>query len=230
VTEFKQILSKVRSRGHWTVTIRPSHFRKDRVPDISSLTPLLDKIVVQLRGWDFPHIDHREAPAIGIDSIEHSFDWEHNKGAWRFYQSGQFFYVFAIALDWRDESRWWPADQNWKPGTLLGIGDVIFQYAEILEFASRLALTEAGDESMHISVEVGPLAGRYLYMDTNRNRWPIDLHRASIDGFPFTTTIEKSRLLAEHTNIAFSAALELFKRFGWATSIDIIKDWYGKRG
>lgn len=225
------LLTKVRSRGYWQIAIRPLAFEPRRVPDILDLEPILTKCVVRLRGWDFPHIDWRTRTQVDIDWIGQESDIDLHKGIWRFYQSGQFIYNLAMSIDWRDESNFWPSDAGWKPMTSLGVGDTLFTFAEIFEFASQLALTDAGDEDMRIDVKMGNVQGRELYVDSHRARWPFrDAHRATLQEYPFSLTKARSDLVANHLSYAIESAQEFFKRFGWEASAEVLKGWYDKRG
>ena len=56
------VLNKIRSRGYWRVVIRPTTFQEHRVPRYADLFPIIEKNSVQLRGWDYPHIDRSQPP------------------------------------------------------------------------------------------------------------------------------------------------------------------------
>jgi len=171
-------------------------------------------------------LDEPTALHIDIDWIGQEFEWQHYISSWRFYQSGQFTHISGMPVDWRDQSHFWPADEQWRPGAWLGVGDTIFTLTEVFEFAARLALSDAGDEQMHISVTVGNLRERLLYVDT-QGRWPFIYrpYQASIEKFPYSVELTRSDLVAEPRDLALQAAIELFKRFGWDTTIDILRDW-----
>lgn len=225
------LLAKIRGRGFWEAVIRPAFYEKTRIEDISDLEPLLQKHVVRLRGWDFPHFDHRTPTHIDRNWIGQQYDWEHNKAIWRFYQSGQFAHVWSLSLDWRDESSIRPAEEGWAPGNLLGVGDTIFTFSEILQLASRLCLSEAGDDAMTIKIALHHLDGRRLYMDSHRSRWPFtQAYVASLDSYSFFESVSRDDLAANPSEIALAYSQELFNRFGWSPSMDLLRDWLGKRG
>ncbi len=220
-----KLLEKIRSRGYWLVVIRPVRFVEKRIPDISLLYPILQKTYVRLRGWDFPHLEPPNATHIDMDWIGQELEWQHLLSSWQFYQSGQFIHISGIPIDWRDQSSFWPADGEWKPGVLLGIGETIYRFTEICEFAARLSLSEAGDELMHIDIIADNLKGRVLYVD-NQRRWPFDFpYRASIEKYPHSIELSRSDLVARPKDIALQAVNEFFKRFGWNTTIDMLRDW-----
>lgn len=199
-----QLLEKIRSRGYWKVIVRPSVFERDKIPDISSLWSILEKAVVRMRGWDFPHLEYTEECHIDLDWIGQEYEWEHHKSAWRFYQSGQFVHIHAIRLDWRDESSIWPADDAWKPGELLGVGDTIFTMREVMKLASGLALSEAGGSQMHIKIVACNIEGRFLYVDS-KNRWPFDRsYSCGLEEFPQEFRVSGEEIVAQHRELALT--------------------------
>jgi len=213
------LLEKIKSKGHWQVVIRPLTFKKTRILEIKNLLPLLEKTSVQFRGWDFPHID-RDAPERGLDWIGQECDWDDILEMWRFYQSGQFVHISGVRYDWRDLSKWF---RGKNPGPVLGIGDTVFRFTEIFEFAARLAFTEAGDDQMHIDISLKGLRGRALWVDSP-NRMPVrQTYTASIDEFPYSIDLSRTRLIAEARELALQPANELFQRFGWEPSLESLR-------
>lgn len=218
---------KILSRGYWQVAIRPTKFVEKRVEEIASLLPILENNRVQIRGWDFPHINYRESHHVDLDWIGQELDWEHHKSIWRFYQSGQFFHIKALPLDWRDESTFWPAENGWEPGKLFGVGDTIATLTEIFEFAARLSMSEAGNTMIHISIIAGNLQERILYVDSSRNRWPFDrAYQTSIAEFPYEIEIERTELITNSKEMAINLAKDLFQRFRWnIQDIEVLRSW-----
>lgn len=218
------LAEKIRSRGHWQVVIRPLQFLEKRIPEIHALFPIVEKASVHLRGWDFPHVDPHTQPHIDVDWVGQESEWQHHLEIWRLYQSGQFLDISGMHYDWRNQSEWFPASKGWKPNEILGVVDAVYRFTEIFEFAARLALTEAGDEQMHIEVIVGSLKGRRLWVD-DRGRTPFFAeYRASLDEFPYRAQIPRSELAANPRDLALKAARELFWRFGWEAPIEILRE------
>ena len=207
------------------VVIRPGRFVEKRIPDIASLYPILQKTYVGLRSWDFPHLDSHSDHNIYMDWIGQQFDRQHYISLWRFYQSGQFFHISGMGDDWRDQSTFWPPSTNWKPKTSLGIVEAIITFSEIFEFSSRLSLSEAGDDLMHIEITVGNLAGRRLYCDSSRRMPLIHEHRASLEKFSYPIDVNRSDLVAKSRDMAVNGANELFKRFDWTTTPELLRGW-----
>jgi hypothetical protein len=221
-----QIIETIKTRGYWQVIIRPALFEENKIEDILSLFPLIEKNRVQMRGWDFPHINYKSSPNVDLNWVSQSTEWEHHLESWRFYQSGLFIHVGSIHLDWRDRSNWWPADEHWKPGQLLGIGDSLFRFAEVFEFAARLAMSEAGADQMIVEITIGNLKNRALYMDDQR-RWGLFQHfSASINEFPFKRLLSRSQLVGNSKDLAIDGAHELFKRFSWQVTREQLDELY----
>ena len=154
------LLEKTRTRGHWTVVIRPVEFVQARVEDVMDLRPILEKAVVRVRGWDFPHLGQEEEAEVGADWTSQETEWEHHLEAWRFHQSGQFAHLSGIWEDWRDQSGWLPAWEGWQWGQRLPVVDTVHRFTEIFEFAARLALTKAGGDAMYVEASLKGLRRR----------------------------------------------------------------------
>ena len=218
-----ELLEKIRSRGYWKVIIRPGTFVANRVPNISDLYPILESRSVQLRGWDFPYLDSKTPVRKGQDWIEQASKWEEYLEFWRFYQSGQFVDFVALDEDWREQSTISAIPKDWKPGKFLDIEDTAFQLTEFFEFASRLALTEAGDEQMHLEITISGLKGRTIRFEPGRVPFR-QQKTASISELPYKVDLSRLQLITEARELALKPAVELFKCFGWNPSLEILKD------
>lgn len=218
------LTDKIRSRGYWQVTVRPSRFVEKRIPEIPKLYPIVQKASVQLRGWDFPHIDSHTTPHIDIDWVGQESEWEHHLEAWRFYQSGLFVDLSGMHYDWRDQSGLWQAPEGWTPGQLLGIVDATYRLTEIMEFAARLALSEAGDERMFVEIIVGGLKGRKLWVDDRNRASFFGDYKASINELPYKTELLRTDLVGNARELALKVAQELFWRFDWDAKMEILRD------
>jgi hypothetical protein len=221
-----QLTDEMKSKGYWSIVIRPSSFVEKRISDYSRLLPILEATSVQLRGWDFPHIDRKAELIRGLDWVGQESEWEYFREAWRFFQTGQFADLSAIHEDWTalTPARWAPPPHLANQGPLLGVGDTLFRFSEVFEFAARLSMSEAGGEKMHIKVELHGLKGRALWVD-DPGRGSFD-HRyvSGMETFPFEIDIERQFLVANAREMAIQPTVELFKRFGWNASADLLKD------
>src|SRR2546428_602147 len=155
-----ELEEEIRSRGYWWIVIRPASYVPNRI-DFLDLETILRRARIQLRGWDFPHIDERNPLKRRLKSITGFTDWMYYREIWRFYQSGQFSYLMGIHEDWVDRTNaanfglgWGRPQALASKGPLLGVGDALFRITEAYQFASKLAVTPAGDDKMHIKIEV----------------------------------------------------------------------------
>ena len=216
----KTVLDKIRSRGYWRVVIRPGTFNKNHIPSSADLFPIISKNSVQLRGWDYPHVDHRQAPKSGPDWVSQDCDWDAEVEIWRFYQSGLFIHYFAICGEWRDCSESWPAEPGWEPGREFHDIPAVYSLLEVFEFAARLAQSPAGAETMRVDIEIHGIYGRILRSE-NRLRRPIN-HRTEIDPWEHRWEGSQTDLIARPRPLAAEAARDLFSRFGLDVSLDIL--------
>jgi hypothetical protein len=218
-----ELTNEIKSKGFWQVVIRPTIFSEERISDYGQLLPILQKSAVGLRGWDFPHIDSKTEVVKQLHWIGQETDWEYFREAWRFHQSGQFAYLVAIHEDWAERSHGWaPREEHDRP--LLGIGDAVFRFTEIFEFAARLSLTDAGDAQMHIDVSIHGLNGRSLWQDDRSHRSIRETDRATIEAFPYGVNVSRDTLASDAWNLALTPAKQLFLRFGWNPSTEVLRD------
>jgi hypothetical protein len=222
------LLDKIHTRGYWEVIIRPNEFNKNRISNISNLFPLLEKSIVRIRGWSFPHIDINRAPHIDIDWIGQELEWNHFLSSWRFYQSGLFIHVSGLWVDWRDRSSYFPADQNWKPNVSLGVVDCLYFFNEVFELAARLSLSEAGGDTMYIGIKSCNIQKRRLYIDDDPTFGILNSYQASMKDYPYEIEVAKEVLMADPKELAFQACNELFKRFNWNTSVEVLKELFNR--
>lgn len=216
------LTDQIRTRGHWRIVIRSEVFRPRRVERIRELFPLVAGAAVEIRGWDFPHIDRTTQPHIDVDWVGQESAWEHALESWRLYMSGQFVDVAGFPNDWRDLSRVWPADPNWEPGQDFGVGEAVYKLTEVVEFAARLSLSSVGDRRMYLGVTAAGLRGRLLVVDDPRKMPFAHQYRCEIDELPLERTLDRDHLIAEPLEIALELATELFARFQWNAGHELL--------
>ena len=222
-----ELVDKIKTRGHWSVSIYPT-VRPVEPPRISELFRLVDESSIEIRGWDFPHIDRNTNPHINVEWVGQGSEWNHALESWQLFLNGLFVDIAGFPEDWRDQSEVWRADQDWQQGALLGVGDVIYRYSEIFLFAARMARTGLGGEEMAIEVSAEGLAGRKLYVD-DPNRWRLATpYVATLNAFPYSVTANSGELASRSWDYALEAARELFERFGWDPGPKILRSWQDK--
>jgi hypothetical protein len=212
------LTEKIRSRGYWRFAIRPSTFEPDRVT-YDALEGTVRRAAVRLRGWDVPHFEN-DGLIYGADFIGSETDWAHHLEAWRFYQSGQFVQLVGMKLDWADQSPMLTANDE---GPRLGVTEALWTLSEVFELAARLATTPAGSDEMVVTVELGGLENRELFVDEARRSSFHETRRARIDTFKKELVLGREALLAEPDASAALAAREIFMRFGWTPDAGVLE-------
>jgi hypothetical protein len=214
-SRYSGLADKSMSRGGWITVIRPAQFISERV-ELGALLPLMQRVAVKLRGWDFPHVDPRAQPIVGLDHIEEGTEWEHHLEWWRLYQSAQFVDVLAFDSDWRDQSSLWPPEKGWKPGEILDVVATVFKFTEIFEVAARMAANVPGDDDMHVSILGLGLKGRLLTVDDPKLT-PFSTPKiASLSEIPYEVALSRRDLMSDPRGAAIKAAVWFLERFGWS--------------
>jgi hypothetical protein len=218
-----KLLGTIKRYGYTEVVVRPSSFQERRFDSLTGLQKVVRAAQVRIRGWPFPCVDEAP-PSFGEDYIAFERDWEWHRETWRFYQSGMFVAFLANRADLDAVRR----SGEVKPGTVLSVGDTVFQFCEVFEFASRLALSMPGGDAFHIELRLHRLKGRRLFVDLWRQRPGAQTQALS---WPFSGDYPRAQLSAESRPLAFAAASDLFQRFGWEASSQVLQgilDCYGK--
>ena len=229
MTFVSELLEKIRSRGYWSVVIHPATYVEKQVENISDLHPILQKISVELRGWDFPHLDVHTPLHIDKDWVEQASKSNQYLESWRFYQSGQFVDFIGMEEDWLDQFPDWPLPKDWRRGSYLGVENVVFQFTEIFEFAARLSLTEAGGETMHLEIALCGLKGRGLKLEKRRKGSSyLSGKMIQLDRQPYVLDVSRTELITASRELALKPSVELFRRFGWDPSLEILRDMQGE--
>ena len=226
-----ELLQKIRSRGYWKTIIHPATFNEEQVAERSALLPILEKSSVRIKGWSFPHVDDYIPTEEGEDWVGQEIDLGDIVELWRFYQSGQFVHYSGMMSDWRKHVgtfSGWPS--QWHDGKtgelkfLLDIKEVLIRFAEILEFAARLSSTQAGDDYMHLEIEVVGIENHFLRVSQSKE---LDRFRGMTDPahkIPFEFDLPMIELKANTRELALKPAAELFSRFDWNPGRAILRD------
>lgn len=214
------LTEKIKSHGYWRVLVRPAKYEERRIENVTQLFPLVQRLSVQLRGWDFPHIDSRNPPAIGENWASQDVEWGHHRERWRIYQSGQFAYLGAFTIDWKD---WAPQSPNPPRDSLLGDSDAVCRFAEFFEFASALALSPAGDDPMYVEVGCHGMKDRELWVDDPKRFQFSVPKKASVLEYVQKETIPRATLVAETRAMGNRWAKELFRQFNWDPRDEVIE-------
>ncbi len=214
---YAAILTKIRTRGFWEVGIRPEPYAAARIPRINDLRPYVARAEVALRGWNFPQLRIEDPLHIDTNWIGQASEWGEFLELWRFYQSGQFVHISGLHNDWQDQAAFSDgAPPNWAPGAGIPVGQTIYRYTEIFQFASRLASSDAyaGAKKISISILLSGLEKRRIYSDDPGRRL-FGPYIASLPEYMQSWSLSREELIAQANNLALAASTELFRRFNW---------------
>ena len=213
------IVDKIISRGHWDVSIAPENFEPERVP-YGELEEVLRRSVVSLRGWPVPFIDHqvqvtRREKWIGQDVDAPTVQMYE---AWRFFQSGRFNHLRSVSADWRRgrEATLTPVSAE----SVIEVWEILYYLTEVVELASKLSLTQAGDDRMDITAILRKLQKRALVLGfSDRPPWPWE-YVADVKSLKVRRVVGREQLISDGHRLAAEMAREVFFRFGWKPAID----------
>lgn len=217
-------IEKIKTRGYWEIVIHPSRFVERRVANILDLREIVRTRQVAIRGWSFPHYG-RDEPQVRADHIVQEVDFLAHVESWRLYQSGMFVYLGGYRIDWAEQdTALFGGLGRPAPGTGLGVADTIWILTEAFEFAARLALTEAGDDRMRIAATAHDLSGRVLQIELPGRDLPPRFRLEGLDALPQAGEFSREKLAAEAKIIALDWAREVFRRFGWDASSEVLRE------
>src|SRR5579872_89922 len=219
----KEASEKAKSRGYWQVCIHPLPFLSRRVKELLDLVGIMRATAVEYRGWPYPSVLARNDVQLGKDWVEAQVDERIHVEQWRYYQSGHFAQVLGFWEDWFEQDDFTRPEDHPRPKATLGVDYTVGTLTEIFEFASRLALSAGGADTMVVRLGVYRLRGRCLTLPSTRI--PFSAPRvAAIDSYQYDAVlIDRDVLLADPRTPAVAAARELFQRFGWNASIETLR-------
>lgn len=211
---------------HWRVNIRPVDFQKDRIATLPKLDELVEKTKVRLRGWDFPHIDHRaDHREMGNDYVGSWCDFRGTHEYWRLYQSGQFLHLDAMKElypSWHEKLKEAAkshlgglSDVNWDkvPG-FVSVVNFLYRMTEIFEFAARLCQAGVYEGSVSIRIDLKKIKGFVLMVDSDRS-WSL-YRAATANEIGNEWSLATDILVAQSAERALDATEWFFHRFGWS--------------
>jgi len=183
---------------------------------------MVQKHSVQLRGWDYPHIDYSRPPERGNEWVGQEYDWDQHIECWRLYRSGLFVHYFPIHGDWKDHSRFWSTERGWSWGEEINYLSTIYSFVEIFEFAARLAMSPAGACHIRVEIELERLTGRRLTTTDDDIAMFEDYH-TDMPAWKHPWEGTQAELIAKPRELAAVAAREFCARFGLDISLEILR-------
>ena len=225
----KDTLEKIKTRGYWRVTFRPTVFRKDKISSLQQCREIIQKAIVELRGWDYPHYPTHSNDHQGIyngqDYVGSWIDWECYKEVWRIYQSGQFIHYFGMVEDWYNEtSSSSQPRETIKSGSIFEIVHTVFRVTELFEFLARLIGQQVYKEGVNVKITLSKTNNRKLtILDPGRTRLWGD-YIARISEIIFEKEYVEQEIKEKSKDLALDAIVFIFQRFNWNNPpIEVIK-------
>lgn len=209
----------IRAAAHWKVTIVPETHVAGRLPTLAEAFRVIEAANVQLRGWDYPHVDH-QTRSLGQDFVQSWVEFMGERSFWRFYQSGLFVHVFAFREDSygaETVARVWDrvrAPNNFQPRGFVDFLNALYTLTEILEFTSRLAERGALGGAFKLTISMENIGDRILVASDFRRHWT-HFNPATEPRIEYSWEGAATDLAANARGIARSAANHFYERFGW---------------
>lgn len=207
------LLSKIRGRAHWQVTIRPMPYVPKRLPSHGALEQAVQRACVSLRGWDFPHWDTHSAPARGVNYVEQQSEWDAQLEVWRATLSGQLVSITGVGADWRDQSRFRPLQPGEAVCTVVEYEDVVYRVTEAFELGARWVHRMEDCPSVDVSIGLHNAAGRQL-TDNSWSRVFWRRRELQVGEWQYRVAIPTADLVARAFDLAVPAVQDLVARFG----------------
>jgi hypothetical protein len=225
----------VRDYPYWTVVFRPEVYNPELIPSLTECLKLVEKVRVQLRGWDFPHLSNRETERSNGSNWVAS--WASFRGSieyWRLYQSGQFVHLAAVReaseAGWREKLQsatkshlHYRNDIDWDsvPG-YISLVNLVYTLTEYFEFAARICQAGVYRGGLEISVEVTGIKGFVLTTEWER-AWS-QYRPATDDHLRKTFRLSSDNLVAGSAEHSLKAIVWMCECFGWMSpTIEALK-------
>jgi len=219
------VINRIRAKGYWDLAIRPEPYRSDLIA-YEHLDDILGQAVVRLRGWPVPFIDHRVQLLRGQHWIGQDIDARMvaHEEAWRFFTSGQFTQLRVISADRRVGVEAMPVPAG--ASHVIEVWEILFYLTEVVELASRLALSEASGDGAHMTIDaqLHGLNGRVLVAGTPARESHAD-YQAATPSIRDKRRLRRNQLIAEPREVAVDMARAMLSRFGFKASQEVLSDY-----
>lgn len=204
------LIEDIRSIGHWRVNIRPLQPLVDNL-SFQKCFEEVDRARVSIRGWDYPHINHRQDDTGGNgrgDCYAESWtSWPRQFEFWRMYRSGQFLSYNTL----RDDVE----QQRGIHGVrVIATRDAIYSITEFIEFTHRLFVNGLYRDGVSIDISLNNTANRQLWAGANRMPF-LPARQTGADTINIKKVLSPTDLEGGAVEIALEILMEFFDYFGW---------------
>lgn len=210
----KSLVEKIKSRGYWRINFRPNRFEAENLSPLSKCAEIVEKSVVSLRGWSYPHFPRVEGTKAGNNYEEGSVDSGEHKELWRMYQSGQFIHYLALKEDWVEESLLYD-ERMMKIKDALEVTNCVYLLTEIFEFLSRLAKEGLYKDGVNAKIILYNTEGRELKILATNRAPLLGTYRAEIPAIEFSKKYPEKQIVEQSNELALETTVYFFYRFNW---------------
>ena len=82
---------------------------------------------------------------------------------------------------------------------------------------------------MHMEIDLRGLRGRGLKLESfSKGSSYLGGHKAHKDTLPYVLDLTRTELITASKELSLKPAIELFKRFGWDPSLEVLRDIQGE--
>ncbi len=218
----EELLKKIKAKGYWKIVIRPNKYIGNLIPSVQECKKMIENNKLELRGWDYPHIDVGGIKISSDNSVYSYCDWPEGPmyECWRFYQTGQFVHYFAMREDLRiSDLRKKELQDEFgnKIEKFLDILSTLYSVTEIYQFASKL-FSNLNIEGAEITIELYDVKERMLIFLGSFDRYLSKSYVCEFDGVLSVgkeKIITKKELIENYNELALEATIEIFTKFNW---------------
>ncbi|MCU5632905.1 hypothetical protein [Bacillus thuringiensis] len=217
------LLHKIHSKGYWRILVRPIEYREKRIASLKECRDIVSSSLLSLRGWDYPHIDHKDF-TNGQNYVSSGCDFMCHIEHWRLYQSGQFIHHFAMEEDWQSQVESIFGEKYNDIGFKgLEVISIVYRLSEILEFTSRLATKNIFNGGLDIHVQLHDTQDRRLFF-WDKRRHLFQEYVCKIPQIEFKQRISEQELIGNGSEVALKLAYDIFERFNWNAPLEIFRN------
>lgn len=222
----EELINKIKQKGYWKVIIRSTEFVERRIPNKDEAAKIVQESKIVFRGWDYPHIDHREGIVrSGPDSVSSFCDWTEGGHFefWKLYLNGQFIHYFSMIEDYRmSEEEKERARESFSSSRLDGqvdrffsIINALYSITEIHFFAANLAKLASFGKETEIIIELGNVKDRVLFFWGEPFRFLSQAYICRYQPIVEKRVVNTGNLISNPGRFALDFAIDIFKEFNW---------------
>jgi hypothetical protein len=215
----ENIEGKLNNVGYWEIIAYPLKYIKSRFQDLGAIDEAVKNASVNLRGWDFPHIDNTNA--FNFNSGRQSFTiYKHFIEGFRAYENGFF---CSRKVFWEDAIGKSEAGKSVK-----SFNSLIYEVTEFILFLKRFFEVFLIDEDIYVNISMYGVKDRILVSYEPGIHF-YETFIAKDDPIVCENIWSLTELLASYNNLAIKIIQRIYLLFNMTkSSEEMIKSWQTK--